>query len=79
MRCVNCGRLSPDNVNVCKYCGSVFDESKPAENIEPNYQIAYETDTADNENSKAPKYFKSGWLAAVVAVAVVVLVLCKIF
>ena len=78
MRCENCGRLSPDNVNVCKYCGSVFDESKPAEKIAPNNQIAYEIGN-DSENVKPPKYFKSGWLVALAVIAVIVLLILKIF
>ena len=42
MRCENCGRLSPEDVNVCRFCGKVFDESKPAEPIEPNHELVYE-------------------------------------
>ena len=77
MRCENCGRLSPDTVNVCKYCGSVFDESKPAEKVTPNNQIAYEIDNS-GENAKPPKYFKSGWLVALAVVAVIALIIIKI-
>ena len=78
MRCESCGRLSPDNVNVCKYCGAVFDESKSAEDIVPNNKIAYEVDS-NGENVKPPKYFKSGWLVALAVIAVIVLLILKIF
>lgn len=42
MQCPICGRLNPSDINVCRFCGNVFDESLPAENIIPNGQTAYE-------------------------------------
>ena len=78
MRCTNCGRLSPDEVNVCKFCGSVFDETKPAEDVVPNNQLVYEISEEQKKQGEVPKYFKSGWLiiaaCAVVAALVVFLI-----
>ena len=78
MRCKKCGRLSPDDVNVCKFCGEVFDESKPAEDVVPSYQTGYEIDPKTDKNKKAPKYFKWGWLVIAAAVVLVALIICLI-
>lgn len=78
MRCENCGRLSSDEVNVCRFCGKVFDETKPAEKVEPNNLLAYEIDEAHIKKGKAPKYFKSGWLVVACVVAVIVLIILLI-
>lgn len=80
MRCEKCGRLSPDEVNVCKFCGNIFDETKPAEDITPNNQFVYEIGDARKEG-EVPKYFKYGWLiivAGVAALALIILLICGI-
>ncbi|MCQ2472027.1 MAG: hypothetical protein MJ147_08330 [Clostridia bacterium] len=78
MRCKKCGRLSPDEVNVCKFCGAIFDESKPAEAVEPNNQLVYEIADYQKKQGKVPKYFKSGWLVIACVVAVIVLIILLI-
>ncbi len=77
MRCEKCGRLSPDEVNVCKFCGNIFDETKPAEEIVPNNQLVYEIGDA-KKDGEAPKYFKYGWLIIAAGIAVVALIILKI-
>lgn len=78
MKCEKCGRLSPDDVNVCKFCGNIFDESKPAEKIVPNNQLVYEIAEDQIKKGKVPKYFKYGWLIIAAGIAVVVLIILLI-
>lgn len=78
MICKKCGRLSPDEVNVCKFCGNVFDESKPHEDIVPNNQLVYDIAEDQKKTGKVPKYFKYGWLIIAAGVAVLVLIILLI-
>lgn len=81
MRCEKCGRLSPEEVNVCRFCGNIFDESKPAEDVVPNNQIVYEIAEDQKKQGEVKKYFKIGWLiiAACVAVAaLIILLICGV-
>ena len=77
MLCDKCGRLSSDDVNVCSFCGNVFDESKPHDKIEPNGQIVYEIAEDQKKTGKVPKYFSYGWLiiAGCVIAAVLIILL----
>ncbi len=78
MRCVKCGRLSNEDVNVCRFCGKIFDESKPAEAVEPNNQLVYEIADYQKKQGSVPKYFKSGWLVIAATLAVFVLIILLI-
>ncbi len=72
MQCPFCGRLSPDGINTCRFCGKVFDESKPADDIIPNWKIGFEIDGKLNAQPKSS--YKSGvtFIAAVMAVIIAV-------
>ena len=76
MQCQKCGRLNYDDTNVCRFCGNVFDESKPAEPIVPNNHIVYEIDSDVNIPKRNP--YKSGIIFLIVCAAVIVAVILLI-
>lgn len=69
MQCPQCGRLSPEELNTCRFCGAVFDETKPADDIVPNHHIVYEIDGDTAPKRRNP--YKAGILFIVCALAVI--------
>lgn len=79
MQCPVCGRLNPSDINVCRFCGKVFDESLPAENITPNGQTAYEITGSVPAGHKAS--YKGGikFFSAVLIIIAAIIYFCTSF
>lgn len=79
MQCPVCGRLNQSDINVCRFCGKVFDESLPAENITPNGQTAYEITGSIPAGHKVS--YKSGiiFFSSVLIIIAVIIYICTSF